>query len=139
MQERGPDAGVCALEDIRVRDLVTGEAIAIMQNLGRDAVGCRVDAAAVALAALRLDAARAARPDLLVVSRFGRLESEGGGMRDEIGRAWADDVPLLVCVPRRHLDAWNAFAADLDVKLEPSLAAIEGWWEALSPSGCAAA
>ncbi len=139
VQERACDSDLCALKDVRVRDLVTGETLEIMQDLGREATGCRVDPAAIAVAARMLDAARATGPDLLVVNRFGRLESEGGGMLAEIGRAFADGLPLIVCVPARYLEAWDAFAAGLDAKLPPTLPAIESWWAALSPASSAPA
>ncbi len=141
VQEHARPDGVCAIKDVRVRDLVTGATLDIMQDLGRDATGCRVDPAAIATAARWLEAARAAAPNLLVVNRFGRLESEGGGMLAEIGRAFADGVPLIVGVPVRYIAAWDAFACGLDMKLPPTLAAIEGWWAALasSPSERAAA
>ena len=87
VQERASDDGPCALRDVWARDLVTGETLDIMRDLGRDATGCRVDPEAIALAATMLDAACAENPDLLVVNRFRRLESEGFGMRAEIGRA----------------------------------------------------
>jgi hypothetical protein len=132
MQERACEEGDCALEDVWVRDLITGDTLGIMQDLGRDAVGCRVNPEAIAFAASRLDAARAQNPDLLVVNRFGRLESEGGGMLAELGRAFADGVPLIICVPARYCESWDAFACGLDAKLPPTLAAIEGWWAALA-------
>ncbi len=130
VQERACEAS-CAERDAFVRDLATGETLPIMQDLGRDATGCRVDPAAIAVAAKMLDAGRARKPDLLVANRFGRLESEGGGMLAEIGEAVADGVPLIVCVAARYLDAWDAFACSLDAKLEPKREAIEGWWTAL--------
>ena len=71
-------------------------------------------------AARLLDRALATNPDLLVVNRFGRLESEGGGMLAEIGRAFAEGVAMIVCVPGRYRDAWNAFAAGLDAQLPPT-------------------
>ncbi len=141
VQEHACPDDLCAVKDARVRDLVTGATLDIMQDLGRDATGCRVDPAAIAAAARWLDAARAGVPDLLVVNRFGRLESEGGGMLAEIGQAFADNVPLIIGVPSRYIGAWDDFACGLDAKLPPALAAIEGWWAALasSPSECAAA
>ena len=129
VQERATD-DLCDLHDVRVRDLGTGATLPIMQDLGRDATGCRVDPAAIAVAASMLDRARETSPDLLVVNRFGRLESEGGGLLAEIGKACADGLPLIVCVPKRFLPAWDAFAAGLDAKLPPVTAAIEGWWNA---------
>lgn len=139
VQERASEQGSCALHDVRVHDLVSGETLGIMQDLGREAIGCRVDPAAIAVAARWLDAARETVPDLIVVNRFGRLETEGGGLLAEIGRAFADGLPLIVCVPARYLDAWDAFAAGLDAKLPPTLSAIEGWWAAVSAAPSAAA
>ena len=50
VQERARD-DLCDLHDVRVRDLGTGATLPIMQDLGRDATGCRVDPAAIAVAA----------------------------------------------------------------------------------------
>ena len=83
--------------------------------------------------AQRLDAARARRPDLLVVNRFGRLEAEGGGMRAEIAAAIADGLALLIAVPTRFLDAWNEFAGGLDTQAPPTEAALSAWWDGIAP------
>ena len=127
-----PDDDLCVRRDVSVQDIVTGETLPIMQDLGADATGCRVDPSAIAEAARLLDRSLGTGPDLLVVNRFGRLESLGGGMLAEVGRAFADGVPLIVCVPKRYLDFWNEFAAGLDVQLPPSRAAIETWWASVA-------
>ncbi|MDE2361993.1 MAG: DUF2478 domain-containing protein [Hyphomicrobiales bacterium] len=121
--------------DVCLRDLDTNATLPIMQNLGPGAEGCRVDPAAIAGAAAMLERARANRPDLVVVNRFGRLESEGGGLIEEIGRAVADGDALVVCVPLRYLDAWNAFAGGFDTKVGVEPARLEAWWAALQRSG----
>jgi hypothetical protein len=133
VQERAGEAS-CEWPDVRVRDLATGATLPIMQDLGHDAEGCRVDPDAIAHAAVLLDRALATCPDLLVVNRFGRLESEGGGMIVEIGRAFAEGIALIVCVPKRYLGAWNAFSGGLDAQLPPDLEAIEAWWETIAPA-----
>ncbi len=130
--QEGADDTLCALHDVRVRDLITGETLPIMQNLGAEATGCRVDPAAIAIAARMLDRGRETAPDLLVVNRFGRLETEGGGMLAEIGQAFADGLAVAICVPKRYLQSWDRFAAGLDVKLPPSVAAIEQWWSGVT-------
>ena len=127
LQEHGGEDG-CSRHDVSVHNVATGERLPVMQDLGAEATGCRVDPAAIAVAARQLADAVAARPQLLVANRFGRLESEGGGMIAEIGEAVAEGVPLIVCVPRRFLDAWNFFADGLDAQLPPSREAIEAWW-----------
>ena len=134
VQEHAGGEGCALRHDAQVRDLMTGEVLSIMQDLGADATGCAVDPAAIAVAARMLDRARATAPDLLVVNRFGRLEAEGGGMLAELGQAFVDGLPIVVCVPKRFLDAWNAFADGLDVKLPASADAIAAWWETVAPA-----
>jgi len=137
--QEGSDDEPCALHDVRIRDLATGQTLPIMQNLGAEATGCRVDPAAIAVAARMLDRARETAPDLLVVNRFGRLESEGGGMLAEIGQAFADGLATLICVPRRYVSNWDGFAAGLDAKLPPSAEAIASWWASVAEARSEAA
>lgn len=120
-------------DEVFMRDLDTGETFAIMQDLGAAAEGCAVDPAQIAIGAQRLDAARARRPDLLIVNRFGRLEAEGGGMRAEIAAAIAEGLALLIAVPTRFLDAWNEFAGGLDTQAPPTEAALAAWWDGIAP------
>jgi len=127
VQERIENAG-CERHDVRLRDLESGAEIAIMQDLGPDATGCRVDPSAIAAAAGRLAQALAATPDLVIVNRFGKLECEGGGLLAELAEAVAAGLPVVVCVPRRFRAAWSHFAGGLDAQLPPRKAALEAWW-----------
>lgn len=49
-----------------------------------------------------------------------------------IGRAFAESVAMIVCVPGRYREAWNAFAAGLDAQLPANREALEAWWRAVS-------
>jgi len=124
--------------DLQVRDLTTGERLAIMQDLGAQSAGCAVDPAAIAVAARMIDRARGEKPDLLVVNRFGRLESEGAGMIAEIGAAVAEGEAVLIAVPLRYRDAWDAFAGGLDAQIGAERAALEAWWSALARENASA-
>lgn len=99
--------------DMYLEDLASGALVAISEDRGADARGCRLDHDAMtraeSLCAISLDAA----PDLLVINKFGKTEGEGGGFRPLMARALADGVPVLIAVPRRNLDAWRAFAGDM--------------------------
>ncbi len=55
-------------------------------------------------------------------------------MLNEIGRAFAEGVAIIVCVASRYRDAWNAFAAGHDKQLPANREAIEAWWRAFAPS-----
>lgn len=124
--------------DLQVRDLTTGERLPIMQDLGADSSGCAVDPAAIAVAARMIDRARGEKPDLLVVNRFGRLESEGAGMIAEIGAAVAEGEAVLIAVPLRYRAAWNAFADGLDAQIPAERGGLERWWSALARENASA-
>jgi hypothetical protein len=130
VQERGDEDR----RDVRLRDLGGGGDIAIMQDLGPGATGCRVDPGAIAVAAGRLAQALAGRPDLVIVNRFGKLECEGGGLSAELAEAVALGLPVVVSVPLRFRETWNAFAGGLDAQLPPRRQALEDWWMRSRPA-----
>jgi hypothetical protein len=121
-----------ALEDghakAHVRDLETGARLPIFQDLGRASQSCSVDPTAFIEVARCFNEALARGPDLLIVNRFGRLESEGGGIIDEIATAATSGIPMLIGVSTRYLKAWRQFAMGLDEELACSREALEEWW-----------
>lgn len=102
--------------DMLMQDLTTGETVAISQDRGESARGCRLDVDALLNAATRVRDALAAEPDLLIVNKFGKTECEGGGCRSLIVEAVEIGVPVLVAVPYGNLDPWRNFAGDLAVE-----------------------
>jgi hypothetical protein len=122
-----------------VRDLETGARLSIFQNLGRSSQSCSVDPTAFVEVARCFGEALARRPDLLIVNRFGRLESEGGGIIDEIAAAATSGIPMLIGVSTRYLKAWRQFAMGLDEELACSREALDAWWLGQrAASACAA-
>lgn len=128
----------CACAETHVLDLESGARIPILQNLGIEAKACRANSAALAGVAAGLRAALERRPDLLIVNRFGRLESEGKGMREDIGAAALSGIPVLVGVATRYLEAWRAFTLGLDEELACSQIALDDWWRRLERAGAQA-
>ncbi len=125
----------CACSETHVLDLESGVRIPILQDLGAHAQACRADSAALADVAARTLQALERRPDLLVINRFGRLESEGKGMREEIAAAAVAGIPVLVAVASRYLEAWRGFALGLGEELACSRAVVEDWWRQLEEAG----
>ena len=76
------------------------------------------------------DRERARSPDRqpLRPSRIRRRRPAGGNRRRR-----RQGLPVVIAVPARYLDAWNAFAGGLDAQLPPSRAEIEAWWAAVAP------
>ena len=102
--------------DMILQDLSGGPAIKISEDRGAGARGCRLDIGELLRAMAAAREATATRPDLLIVNKFGKMESEGGGFRDLIAEAVARDVPTLVAVPWRNIDNWRRFAGELAVE-----------------------
>ncbi|MGO9392224.1 DUF2478 domain-containing protein [Rhodoblastus sp.] len=116
-------------ETIYATHIESGRKIDLMQNLGACSEGCRLDTGALAEAAGLLAESLAGAPDLLMISRFGRAEAEGGGFLAEIGAAACAETPTLIGVNAKREADWRAFAGDFAETLPFSLEAALEWWE----------
>ena len=106
--------------DMHLEDLARGTLVRISEDRGAEARGCvlMVDELLKATEAVR--ASLAAGPDAVVLNKFGKTEAEGGGMRSLIGEVVELQIPLVVAVPARNIEAWRGFAADLSTELPVS-------------------
>ena len=111
--EGRPDRPRC---DMILVDLAGGSSIRISEDRGVSARGCRLDTHELLQAMSMAREAMTARPDLLIVNKFGKSESEGGGFRDLIAEAVEQGVPCLVAVPWRNIDSWRRFAGGLAIE-----------------------
>jgi Protein of unknown function (DUF2478) len=118
----------CNLVDV---DLQSGEKIALWDNPGKGARGCRLDSQALAALADRAMAIIGAGADALIVSRSGKREPEGGGFRVAIGVAVAQGLPVLVSVSTEHLEALRTFTDGLTAELSPTREAAARWLDAV--------
>jgi nucleoside-triphosphatase THEP1 len=104
-----PDRGVF---DMVLQELVSGERILISEYRGKQARGCRLDTGALVQAG-ELVRRSLAEADILILNKFGKIESEGGGLCSVIADALDHAVPIVIFVPRRNQDAWQAFVSPL--------------------------
>ncbi|MES0881031.1 DUF2478 domain-containing protein [Roseibium sp. SCP14] len=120
LQRQLPDGGSCCPIS-HLEDLASGASTRITQPLGSGSTGCRLDPGALANAAEDLSRQLESRPDILILNRFGRGESEGRGFRPVIERAVELGIPVLTAVKQRYVPEWEAFSADLaaDLPAEP--------------------
>ena len=101
--------GIGALAEHALIDLEKGDRYLISQASEADALGCRVDSHALAGAAQVLQRARTADAELVVINRFGYLESQGKGFAPEMRDLISDGRPLLTIVHDEYLPSWRAF------------------------------
>ena len=115
----------CAV--MHLRDLRDGSRVTISQELGPGAKGCRLDPAALARVAARLEETLEADIEILVLNRFGKAEAEGGGLCATIQKAIGTGIPVLLAVRDEQADAWTRFHGGLGLDLPAERAAIVDW------------
>lgn len=95
--------------DMVLRELAGGREIAISQDLGDGARGCRLDQGALATAAGWVEGSISTDIDVLVLNKFGRREAEGAGLRAAIAAAVELDIPVIVGLAPENREAWDVF------------------------------
>ncbi|THU04545.1 DUF2478 domain-containing protein [Lampropedia puyangensis] len=126
-----PQASVCQ-RHMELIDIDNGDCYRISQDLGKGSTACCLDSAGVVEASVVLRRAlqdQMQRPALIVANRFGKIEVEGSGLRQEMAAAVEAGVPLLTAVDLRFLAEWKDFTGDLGVILPPDVPALQGWWQ----------
>lgn len=108
--EERPDRPRC---DMFLVDVAFGTRLKISEDRGPHAKGCRLDASELARATALAHEMLAGTADILILNKYGKSESEGGGFRSLIAQALEQGVPVLIGVPRRNIAGWRAFAGDL--------------------------
>ena len=68
--------------------------------------------------------------DVVVLSKFGKLEAAGGGLAPAFRAAAEAGKPVLTSVSGKQRDAWRGFVPDA-AELAADGAALAGWWRAV--------
>mgnify|MGYP000985374918 CR=1 FL=1 len=95
--------------DMLLEDLQTGKRRTISEQRGPHARGCQLDPDALLSAMTGVRAGLGPGIEILVLNKFGKTESEGGGYRPLIADAVERGIGLLIGVPVRNLEAWRTF------------------------------
>lgn len=99
--------------DMILEELASSELVPISQDRGPHARGCALDIGQLLDAMEKVRSSLLKRPDLVILNKFGKTESEGGGFRPLIAEVIEAGLPLLIAVPWRNIDSWRLFAGDL--------------------------
>ena len=113
--------------DVILEDLASGHRTELFENRGPGARGCRLDTAALADIAARIEGSLEYAPNLLILNKYGKVECEGGGFRDLVANAIDREIVVVIGVPQRNLELWREFAGDLSVEISGDGAALQEW------------
>ena len=110
-----------------LRDISTGQPYTIYLDSAPSDTSCHLDAAGVDAACANL-VAQIETSDLVVLSKFGRLEAMGKRMAKAFATATAADKPVLTTISGKHREAWVAFAPHA-AHLTADEATLQAWWK----------
>jgi nucleoside-triphosphatase THEP1 len=113
-----------------LRDIVSGDAYPIFLEKPSTTTSCLIDAGGVEAAAAAL-LPQVSASDLVVLSKFGKVEAAHRGLATVLEAAIAAGKPVLTSVSEKHRDAWREFAPEA-VPLAADASAIIEWWHAVT-------
>jgi nucleoside-triphosphatase THEP1 len=119
-----------------LRDVVSGKTFSIFLETPPSHTSCHLDAAGVETACQEI-LKQIPESDLVVLSKFGKLEADRGGLARAFDAAIAAGKPVLTTVSEKHRDAWRDFAADA-IDLPPEQTALDQWRNAINSERTAA-
>lgn len=119
-----------------VRDLSTGTVISISQNLGHGSTACNLDPSGLIEACAAVERAIAAGADLVILSKFGKVEAERGGLRDGFSAAIGAGLPILTAVSPAMTAAWQLFAGPLSQFIPADAGVVDTWWSDVRAGNC---
>lgn len=118
----------------RLLGLADGARYSIFHDVMSD--GCNVSPDRALSAGQAIAQHIAAGCDLVIISKFGRLEAEQkGGLLPAFIAAAEANVPILTSVSPKFEPVWAAFTENAHVTLPPDREAIEQWWLAQRTGG----
>lgn len=120
--------GACG--SLVLRDLAGAGRIPISQDLGPGSTACNLDPGGLAAACGLVQAAIAAGADLVILSKFGKVEADRHGLVEAFQDAIAAELPVVTSVAPPLAEAWAAFAGPLSAPVAATSAALEAWWDA---------
>ena len=122
----GVDCGVC--NSLILRDTAGSTIIPITQNLGPGSSACKLNSAGLAAGCQAVVAAIEQGADVVVLSKYGKIEAEGEGLLDAFRAAAEAGVPCLTGVKPSFAEPFLDYAGGYSQWVEPDEAALERWW-----------
>jgi nucleoside-triphosphatase THEP1 len=119
-------------KSLGVRELTSGETLSITQDLGVGSMACNLDASGLAKACVMVERAIYDGADVVILSKFGKLEAARGGLSDAFRAAMLTDTPVVTTVPEPLLTEWACFAGPLAEFVTAEGEALEDWWRSQS-------
>lgn len=128
-QTRERASGACGPGHLQTIGIGRGDSYRLFQELGPGSASCSLHPEGVTDACEAVCRNIAAGCDLVILSKFGKLEAESGaGLMPAFIAALEAGVPVLTSVSPRFSEQWQAFAAPYFEMIDADLRQIGDWW-----------
>lgn len=124
LAENNNSEGMCSAGFLR--DIVSGKDFSIQLDAPPVDTTCHLDATGLENAGANL-LTQISTADIVVLSKFGKLEAMQGGLWPVFQAAMDAAKPLLTTVSPKHTEAWNTFAPAA-IWLAGDRESIAQWW-----------
>jgi hypothetical protein len=116
-----------------LRNIATGERFSIFNDFGPGSTTCHLDGAGVLAAAEAVRRDIAAGCDLVMLSKFGKLEAAGKGLVEAFKLVIEAHIPLLTSVSSTLNESWEMLAGRAFIVLPAEPNKIDKWWQTIHP------
>jgi hypothetical protein len=114
-----------------LRNVTSGERFSIFDDLGPGSTACHLDGKGAFNAADAVRRDIAAGCDLVLLSKFGKLEADGKGLFGAFTAALDARIPLLTSLSPACQLQWETLAGQTYAVLPADLDRIRAWWRAV--------
>jgi hypothetical protein len=113
-----------------LRDLASGRRYSVQLDAPPAGTVCHLDTMGMQDAGTGL-LAQIPDADIVIFSKFGKLEAAQKGLWAAFSAAIAAGKPILTTVSAKHVDAWKSFVPAA-TWLEGDQAALDAWWRTVA-------
>ena len=126
---QGPDGQRLGVDAV---DIHTGKRIPLLRPTPYELNNkqCSLNLARLSEATGILRRAARANPDIVLVERFSKAESDGGGLADDLMSLMASGIPTVVSVHADEYEAWLRYSGGLAIEVDGTVEALSQWWTA---------
>jgi len=117
-----------------LRSIISGLPYPIFQDLGPGADACHLDGSGALSATEAVQKDIAAGCDLVILSKFGKLEAAREGLVPAFVAAMEAELPVLTSVSPAFEQAWALFAEPMFVVLPAEVERVDAWWRNIENS-----
>jgi hypothetical protein len=121
-------AGSCLCGRLALKDIATRALFPVTLDLGSGSSACKLDAAGLTAACQSVLQAIAGGADLVVLSKFGKVEAEGSGFLDAFSAAAGAGIPCVTGVAPSFAASFLRYAGDYSQWIGADASSLERWW-----------